>query len=63
VIASWSEVATSGNRQILDVVAGRITADTGELRLASFATDGDLYKSLAHFVARRGRTHPRSGPA
>jgi enoyl-CoA hydratase len=61
VIASWSEVATSGNRQILDVIAGRITANTGELRLASFAADGQLHQSLAHFVARRSRTHRRSG--
>ncbi|MHB8379516.1 MAG: enoyl-CoA hydratase/isomerase family protein [Acidimicrobiales bacterium] len=63
VIASWSEGATSGNRQILDVIAGRIVADTDTLRLASFAADGDLYRSLAHFVARRGRTHRRSGLA
>jgi enoyl-CoA hydratase/carnithine racemase len=61
LIASWSEVATSGNRQILDVIAGRITADTGELRLESFAPDSDLHQSLMHFVARRSRTHRRSG--
>jgi enoyl-CoA hydratase/carnithine racemase len=61
LIASWSEVATSGNRQILDVIAGRVTADTAELRLECFASDGDLCRSLAHFVARRGRTHRRSG--
>ncbi|HVA52737.1 MAG TPA: enoyl-CoA hydratase/isomerase family protein [Acidimicrobiales bacterium] len=60
-IASWSDVATSGNRQILDVIAGRIAVDTGELRLASFAPEGDLYQSLAHFVARRSRTYRRSG--
>lgn len=61
LIASWSEDATSGNRQILDVIAGRITADTGDLRLESFAPDSDLHQSIAHFVARRGRTHWRSG--
>lgn len=53
LIASWSEIASSGNRQILDVVAGRISADTGQLRLGSFAPDGDLSHSIARFVARR----------
>ena len=53
LIASWSEIASSGNRQILDVVAGRISADTGQLRLASFAPEGDLSQSIARFVARR----------
>ena len=52
-IASWSDVATTGNRQILDVVAGRITADTGQLRLASFAPNSELLQSIARFVARR----------
>jgi enoyl-CoA hydratase/carnithine racemase len=61
-MASWSPVATSGNRQILDVVAGRRSADTGELRLTSFAPDSDLRRSIAHFVARRSRTLRRSGP-
>ncbi|HEV3188125.1 MAG TPA: enoyl-CoA hydratase/isomerase family protein [Acidimicrobiales bacterium] len=60
-IASWSLVATSGNRQILDVVAGRTSANTDELRLASFAPDSDLRRSIAHFVARRSRTLRRSG--
>jgi enoyl-CoA hydratase/carnithine racemase len=61
LIASWSEVASTGNRQIFDVVAGRITTDTDELRLKSFAPESDLHQSIAHFVARRTRTHPRSG--
>lgn len=52
-IASWSQLATSGNRRILDVIAGRITADTGELRMESFAHHGDLAQSIARFVARR----------
>jgi len=60
-IASWSTVATSGNRQILDVVAGRTSVNTVELRLASFAPDSDLRHSIAHFVARRSRTLRRSG--
>lgn len=62
LIASWSEVASTGNRQIFDVVAGRITTDTDELRLRSFAPESDLNESIAHFVARRIRTQPRSGP-
>ncbi|HEY5121100.1 MAG TPA: enoyl-CoA hydratase/isomerase family protein [Acidimicrobiales bacterium] len=53
LIASWSEIASSGNRQILDVIAGRISADTGQLRFASFAPEGDLSQSIARFVARR----------
>lgn len=61
LIASWSEVATTGNRRILDVVAGRIATDTDELRLGSFAPDSDLNQSIAHFVERRSRTHWRSG--
>jgi len=52
-IASWSQLATTGNRRILDVIAGRSFADTGELRHESFAHDGDLAQSIARFVARR----------
>lgn len=52
-IASWSPLASSGNRRILDVVAGRVTDDTAAIRLASFAPHGDLVSSIAHFVARR----------
>jgi enoyl-CoA hydratase/carnithine racemase len=52
-IATTSDVANTGNRQILDVVAGRIVADTTQLRLDSFAPDGDLSQSIARFVARR----------
>jgi enoyl-CoA hydratase/carnithine racemase len=61
LIASWSEVASTGNRQIFDVVAGRITTNTDELRLRSFAPESDLNQNIAHFVARRSRTHRRSG--
>lgn len=61
LIASWSEVASTGNRQIFDVVAGRITTSTEELRLNSFAPESDLNQSIAQFVERRSRTHRRSG--
>ncbi len=59
-IASWSEVASSGNRQILDVVAGRVEHDTEALRAQSFAPDSDLFKSIAAFVARRAQSVSRS---
>ncbi|HEY7931397.1 MAG TPA: enoyl-CoA hydratase/isomerase family protein [Acidimicrobiales bacterium] len=52
-IASWSTLASSGNRQILDVIAGRIDADPAALRLASFAEHGDLAQSIHQFVTRR----------
>jgi enoyl-CoA hydratase/carnithine racemase len=52
-IASWSETATMGNRQILDAVAGRIEVDTSQLRLDSFAPNGDLLQSIRRFVERR----------
>jgi len=55
-IASWSATATSGNRQILDVIAGRTTVDTSALRLESFAHHGDLAHSIAAFVARRAQS-------
>ncbi len=59
-MASWSSTATTGNRQILDVVAGRIDADTAALHELSFAPKSDLLESIAHFVARRSRTVPPS---
>ena len=59
LIASWSNLATSGNRQILDVIAGRISADTGELRARSFAQDGDLTHSISSFVERRKQSFER----
>lgn len=55
-IASWSDVASTGNRQILDVVAGRISVDTSELRLESFAPHSDLSNSISRFVARRAES-------
>ena len=58
-IASWSEVAASGNRQILDVVTGRIERDTNALHALSFAENGDLLKSIAAFVARRAQSVSR----
>lgn len=52
-IAQWSPQATSGNRQILDVVAGRIDVDTDALHMTSFASGGVLASSIAEFTARR----------
>jgi enoyl-CoA hydratase/carnithine racemase len=52
-IASWSPVATSGNRRLLDAVVGRSQEDMAELRLASFAPDGDLVAGIAEFAQRR----------
>lgn len=62
MMASWSPLASSGNRKIIDVIVGRIVDDTTALRLASFAPEGDLAKSIADFVAQRsGRHLGRSG--
>jgi enoyl-CoA hydratase/carnithine racemase len=61
-IASWSATAATGNRQILDVVAGRISADTGALHALSFESKSDLAETIANFVARRSRTVPPSAP-
>ncbi|MDE3065510.1 MAG: enoyl-CoA hydratase/isomerase family protein [Acidobacteriota bacterium] len=58
MIASWSQSAAAGNRQILDVVAGRIDADTKALHGASFDPKGDLASAIAAFVARRQRAAP-----
>ena len=52
-MASWSPLASSGNRKIIDVIAGRIVDDTHALRLSSFDSHGDLARSIADFVARR----------
>ena len=57
-IASWSATAATGNRQILDMVAGRISADTSALHALSFEPKSDLSTSIANFVARRSRTVP-----
>ncbi len=54
-IASWSHTAATGNRQILDVVAGRISADTGALHALSFEPKSDLAHTISNFVARRSR--------
>jgi enoyl-CoA hydratase/carnithine racemase len=59
-IASWSSVAASGNRQVLDVVSGRVEADTGELRRESFAPHGDLAHNIRQFVMRRSNSLRRS---
>jgi enoyl-CoA hydratase/carnithine racemase len=50
-IASWSELATSGNRRVLDVVVGRASVDTAALRLASFQTGGVLAASIERFAS------------
>lgn len=52
-IASWSASANSGNRRILDVIAGRAQEDTDALHAACFAPHGDLALSIAEFAARR----------
>jgi enoyl-CoA hydratase/carnithine racemase len=57
-IASWSPVATAGNRRVLDVVAGRVTDDTAALRLASFAPHSALASSIERFVNRRAAAPP-----
>jgi len=51
-IASWSPLATSGNRQLLDVISGRIEVDTDALHHSSFARHGALADNFAEFIAR-----------
>jgi enoyl-CoA hydratase/carnithine racemase len=52
-IASWSPVATTGNRRVLDVVTGRVHDDTAALRLTSFEPEGALLANIERFVNRR----------
>ncbi len=61
-IASWSRVASSGNRQILDHVSGRVSVDTNELHVRSFEHGGDLWVAINDFVSRRdvGPKSPQS---
>ncbi len=54
-IASWPQVATSGNRRVLDVVTGRAAWDVAGLREASFAPRGPLAATIQRFVERRAR--------
>jgi len=54
-MAAWSFTAATGNRQILDAVAGRVDVDASELRLRSFDPHGDLAQSIANFVKRRAQ--------
>ena len=54
-MAASSFVAATGNRQILDAVAGRVDVDASELRLRSFEPHGDLAQSIANFVKRRAQ--------
>jgi enoyl-CoA hydratase/carnithine racemase len=60
-IASWSPLATSGNRQILDVITGRIEADTSALHQSSFARHGALADNIAEFIARSDTKSQRHG--
>jgi enoyl-CoA hydratase/carnithine racemase len=53
-IASWSAVATSGNRRVLNVVLGADQEDAKALRLASFEPGGEL----AHSIERFASGHP-----
>ncbi len=62
-IASWPEVATSGNRRVLDVVAGRTSDDAAGLRQASFAPRGPLATTIERFVERRARRAGTVPPA
>lgn len=54
-MADWSPEATTANRQILDVVAGRIAGDTdtNALHMASFISSGVLATTITEFAARR----------
>lgn len=52
-IATWSSEATSGNRQVLDAIAGRIEVDIAALHESSFSPHGVLAETIADFVARR----------
>lgn len=52
-IASWSELATSGNRQLLDFVVGRISLESSELRRENFALESDLRVNIENFVKKR----------
>ena len=53
LIASWSPEATSGNRQVLDAIAGRIVVDIAALHESSFSPHGVLAETIADFVSRR----------
>jgi (methylthio)acryloyl-CoA hydratase len=53
-IASWSPVATSGNRRVLNVVLGADREDAKALRLASFEPGGALALSIERFASGRG---------
>ena len=50
-IASWSAVATSGNRRVLNVVLGADQEDAKALRLASFEPGGELAQSIERFAS------------
>jgi enoyl-CoA hydratase/carnithine racemase len=61
-VASWSPVATAGNRRLLDVITGRVEDDTAALRLASFAPEGELAASIERFVTRQREPARRNQP-
>lgn len=50
-IASWSPVATSGNRRVLNVVLGADQEDAKALRIASFEPGGALSLSIERFAS------------
>jgi enoyl-CoA hydratase/carnithine racemase len=52
-MASWSEVASSGNRQIIDSITRDASIDIDALRREAFAPHGGLRHYIAQFVARR----------
>jgi enoyl-CoA hydratase/carnithine racemase len=57
-IASWSAVATSGNRRVLNVVLGIDHDDAKALRLASFEPGGALAQSIERFAADHREAAP-----
>lgn len=52
-MAEWSEVATSGNRQVLDDVTGRANYDVEALHATSFVPEGELARGVERFAQRR----------
>lgn len=52
-VATWSELATSGNRQLLDFVVGRRSLEISELRKKNYAPESDLRVNIENFVKKR----------
>lgn len=61
-MASWSVLATQGNRQVLDAVTGRTDADVEALHMTSFEPHGVLAETITDFVAKRAVTPVRPTP-